>query len=879
MELQAQFNSEEVTQKHQVQVRKEVEELFQNKTYTEKAFTLTSEIVVHHETIQMENASEKELLSHLSLVNADDVLFFTERLFQYLDEMPSEHLRVEVGYVRYSPPPNECPNDEVTTPMNAVQISVTNDGPFGSGIYVANHPFCFGNSNDVFSSKKDKILMIARLNPWTNNGDHMGTEKQAEQQQPLQGVFLGSSQTHAFQISVLGRSAQCVPLVLLDKQLLRRDEDHYPGNELVFRYHVTIQNCLDKYFNVKKPKTPFVKVLPSQVSKKQRSLSPPIPLSPDAEGITPTENFYTHDEDMGFALAVAMDEKEITDSTTAGSSEPRSFLAGRPANAATVTGRAFSFTTMVVENHDRFLEDCYGQEPTQGLCRWFSLVNADDILFFSERLLQYWNDAGDINSHIDIGYARYRMHGEDEDEPQGDALPHIQTRDIVTRNGPFGDGIYLANHPFVSSSKDDRRKTRRKGDKILMVARVRSINDDSSHSGILLSGFQFSRVEHDADVFEISVIGKSSQCIPLLLFDSRLVDSRDFVKQGHVVVYRYHCLLQAILDEYFNVGRPKTVVTKRVPSILHDASSPTRSLRSYDPKLQCIVSYTAPENSIIPLPDNDRCPLPLDLLLAPLSSLIAPLFIDTTFQRRHRLRNPLDGRRLNSSLNYVSIVPSRQKSAGLSGTKITLAYECGATFDITFNGNEADDASCESIWASIFRSPDFLRQLQHRAFLHSQKCNSCINRSCTNDETINIGVMPTGAMQVFEVPEATCPGFEPGVFLISYKIESGVQKNYHENPGVRHPGTSREAFVPSNVKGRALIQRLIYAFAHGMTFRVGVSVSTGKPNSVTWASIPHKTSLTYGPFGYPDPNYFDEVNEQLNILGVPSVFPVFSIDR
>jgi Deltex C-terminal domain len=148
-----------------------------------------------------------------------------------------------------------------------------------------------------------------------------------------------------------------------------------------------------------------------------------------------------------------------------------------------------------------------------------------------------------------------------------------------------------------------------------------------------------------------------------------------------------------------------------------------------------------------------------------------------------------------------------------------------------------------------------------------------------NDEMINIGVMPTGAMQVFEVPEATCPGFESGVFLISYKIESGVQKDYHENPGVMHEGASREAYVPNNVEGRALIQRLIYAFAHGMTFRVGVSDSTGKRNAVTWASIPHKTSLTYGSFGYPDSNYLYEVNEQLNILGVPSVFPVFSIDR
>jgi hypothetical protein len=246
----------------------------------------------------------------------------------------------------------------------------------------------------------------------------------------------------------------------------------------------------------------------------------------------------------------------------------------------------------------------------------------------------------------------------------------------------------------------EKANTGRAGDKVLMVARLKNTNENSPMTG-LLSGFQFSRVEQDTDVFEICVIGTSSQCIPLLLFESRLVDSVDFVKQGHVMVYRYHCLLQGILDDFFNVGRPKTVVTKRLPSVLHRRLSPSHSTRSHDPRLQCIISYTAPENNVIPLPDDDHCALPLDLLLAPASCLIAPLFIDGTFQRRHRLRNPNDGRRLNSTLNYLSIVPSRRRSSGTKGTKITMAYECGSTFDITFNGNEADNASSQSIWASF----------------------------------------------------------------------------------------------------------------------------------------------------------------------------------
>ena len=870
MELQEKFNLE---QQQQQQQQQQEEDLFQNKTYTEKAFAFTSNIVAQHETMQKETGATR-LLSQLSLVNADDVLFFAERLFQYLDETPAnnQHLRVQVGYVRYTPPPSRTPD--------SIRMHIANsDGPFGSGIYVASHPFSFGNAA---VTSQDQILMIARLNQWKK--DSSDTNTPPANQQPLHGVYLGSTtrsnEAGAFQIAVLDRSSPYVPLVALDTPLLHPEDDHSPGNELVFRYHAMMQTCIDEYFNMNKPKTPLIQVLPSQL--RPRGPPSPIPPPPDADGVAEANT----SEDIDFALAVAMREKEDPQTTTSPSyhSEPRTYVAGPPANATTVTGRAFSFTSRVVENHDSFLEEYYSQESSKDLCRWFSLVNADDILFFSERLLQYKNDTADAGP-VDLGYARYRMpNHQDLDAARTEALPHLQSRNIVTRNGPFGEGIYVANHPFVSSATENEgggnMGGHRKSDKILIVARLKGPNEESSRSEVLMSGLQFSQVEDNSmDVFEICVIGKSSQCIPLLLFDSRLVDSLDVVQQGHVMVYRYQCLLQGILDEYFNMGRPKTVVTKKVPPILHHRSGPPRTIHSEDPKLQCIISYTAPKNNLVSLPKNGSSHLPYDLLMAPSSNLIVPLFLDATFHRKHRLRNPVDGRRLDSSLNYVSIVPSRQNSSGMDSTKITLAYECGATFDITFNGNDGDETSNQGIWASIFRSPDFLRQLQHRTALHYKKCSTCKKGSCMNEEMVQIGVMPTGAMRVFELQETACPGFTPGTFLISYKIESDVQKDYHENPGVKHHGTSREAYVPNNAEGRALIQRLIYAFAHGMTFRVGVSITTGRPNSVTWASIPHKTSLTYGPFGYPDANYLNSANEQLNILGVPSVFPVFSTER
>ena len=55
-----------------------------------------------------------------------------------------------------------------------------------------------------------------------------------------------------------------------------------------------------------------------------------------------------------------------------------------------------------------------------------------------------------------------------------------------------------------------------------------------------------------------------------------------------------------------------------------------------------------------------------------------------------------------------------------------------------------------------------------------------------------------------------------------------------------------------------------------MTFVVGTSITTGRKNTVVWNGIHHKTSLYGGPtyFGYPDPNYFNRVKEELAARGV-----------
>ena len=104
---------------------------------------------------------------------------------------------------------------------------------------------------------------------------------------------------------------------------------------------------------------------------------------------------------------------------------------------------------------------------------------------------------------------------------------------------------------------------------------------------------------------------------------------------------------------------------------------------------------------------------------------------------------------------------------------------------------------------------------------------------------------------------------------ITYDIPSGIQLSYHENPGNPYGGTYRTAYLPNNEDGRKLLTRLKYAWLHGLLFTVGTSLTTGESDVVTWSSIPHKTSLKGGPFGWPDPNYFYHSNTQLDSLQVP----------
>lgn len=152
------------------------------------------------------------------------------------------------------------------------------------------------------------------------------------------------------------------------------------------------------------------------------------------------------------------------------------------------------------------------------------------------------------------------------------------------------------------------------------------------------------------------------------------------------------------------------------------------------------------------------------------------------------------------------------------------------------------------------------------------KCPLC-SKSIGQEEGAQTskGKCPNATMLVRTNHHRQCQGYNGvGTIEISYRIPSAKQKKYHPQPDFPFSGASRTAYIPNNQEGQDLLSRLQFAFMHGLSFMVGTSLTTGQANTVTWASIHHKTSSSGGLYGYPDPTYFSRCNDELNQLSVPT---------
>ncbi|XP_076460759.1 uncharacterized protein LOC143293585 [Babylonia areolata] len=133
---------------------------------------------------------------------------------------------------------------------------------------------------------------------------------------------------------------------------------------------------------------------------------------------------------------------------------------------------------------------------------------------------------------------------------------------------------------------------------------------------------------------------------------------------------------------------------------------------------------------------------------------------------------------------------------------------------------------------------------------------------------------PDGTMEV-QRSKSALPGFDDregegnnGSLVIIYTFPAGTQTARHPNPGRSYEPTERKAYLPDTLEGRKVLMLLHNAFRRQLVFTIGVSQTTGK-EGIVW-NINHRTSRQGGlqRYGYPDPEYLREAEEQLARNGV-----------
>ncbi len=123
--------------------------------------------------------------------------------------------------------------------------------------------------------------------------------------------------------------------------------------------------------------------------------------------------------------------------------------------------------------------------------------------------------------------------------------------------------------------------------------------------------------------------------------------------------------------------------------------------------------------------------------------------------------------------------------------------------------------------------------------------------------------MPDGKMYWTLRDDIKLTDFDCKTIVILYKFKSGISEK-----GILYEGTIRNAFLPHNDEGINILKMLILAFQQRLTFTVGKSMTTGKDNQIVWAGIVHKSYTSKGPFGFPDPLYYENIQKELALRGI-----------
>jgi deltex len=497
-----------------------------------------------------------------------------------------------------------------------------------------------------------------------------------------------------------------------------------------------------------------------------------------------------------------------------------------------VTGRAWKFVEQVMELHKNLA--CSTVQP----------IAVDDMVYVTERMLLMQQEfrSNGKPTIVDLGY--HYTDSQNLSTIRSDGLMNrAERRDRnvgATRNrgSLYGHGIYAATNPSAFNGTY--------GDVGLLVARLYGFQGDHPLVNTALGAGNDSLVVFRGYLNEFMVLPSSKQCIPVFQFQGSSIQRFAPDAPGNASIYNYHVRLQQLIDYAFNGGSQTTIHEHVRGPFIPQNSLSWRSVSTTRPFI-----YSDPGTEAY----NAYC-----------SAMgIAPYFSAQAYPNTSLLncsRQFPDVAVPPDTIQYVA--PNDLRTASRycyrkvkEGLHSVLSNECMICLEPLMCGIIAKLNVCGHM---------FHRSCVAEALAHNPMCPTC--RAPTGKPQ---GRMPSGSMSVHRSARV-CAGFETvGTLVIAYNIPSDMQKSYHLNPGMYHGNANRTAYLPDTPEGNALLKRLKFAFQHGLTFAVGVSMSSGLDNSVTWGSIHHKTSCSGGArsHGYPDPHYFDNCNKELDALHVP----------
>ena len=419
-------------------------------------------------------------------------------------------------------------------------------------------------------------------------------------------------------------------------------------------------------------------------------------------------------------------------------------------------------------------------------------------------------------------------------------MPSIRYEGLQThqaRRGMFGRGIYVGNNPHAFRAYGDV------GLVCLIIVGTQRKMYDSSESCVdacvdSFHGNKVSKLQSFANAttyYDEIVLKDGMQVLPLFQFRRELSNNAGYL-------WEFHTALQQFVDTMFPSGWPayQMPVRPNITDLKFEAKLATCNNYVLGPATNAALVNLFSSQGVYPKTSYPS------VVVTP----IAPPKPPERLSLGSEICNPKDLKREQQNIDSFCI-------ALPCGSKAT--DEC----PICLSSLEPSKSA-----VSIKKCKhSFHRECLKQAIKMSNKCPMC--RIPLGAEG-PIGKSPYGMLEVTLRQSKHCGGFEgiPTICL-RYDIPSGIQSEEHENPGRSFSATMRKAYVPANKDGYSLVKRLRYAFRRGLTFSVGTSLSSGRSDTVVWASIHHKTDLIGGLHGWPDPAYFINVNCELDGLQVP----------